>query len=439
MVEIVSKRSWDSKVYDTGKKLKGKPVLGTFIQNGIHDIEPDGSFVECDNTLQVHSGNGYSHKAARGRYGMLAMSDNNGLSKQEITLLHKSGNGIKVKYEQSKTYGPFLDNDKTVRYTTDNGATIQQIATYKGCNLILTINNPATSTNEYKFSINPVGNYTYEEQNGNIKCVNDQGDHIYIKATYAKDANNDYGSVSLRLAEKVGNKQFFYKVIDLDWLRNAVGPVECDPTVTIDDDTGTIEDAQLLGANPTFNYGASTTNALRYFTSTNINLGVIKVDLSLYSGTVTNAYFGLDMGAAAIPSTLEWYELYRDWVEGTKVGVAESGSVCFQSAKYLSVDWTTVGARGNGTDRNGTKDGSKALPTIADNNYTVPLTNLLVQKWLDNSADNHGLQLIPIELAGFSASIFQSSETVSGNKPYFYMEYTEGGSRRKKMMGILLR
>ena len=38
-------------------KFGGKPIYGTKIQNGLHDIEPDGSFVECNSSMRDYTGN----------------------------------------------------------------------------------------------------------------------------------------------------------------------------------------------------------------------------------------------------------------------------------------------------------------------------------------------------------------------------------------------
>jgi len=185
-----------------------------------------------------------------------------------------------------------------------------------------------------------------------------------------------------------------------------------------------IIDSFLNVSLPTENYGITPFRELQYISPTQINIGIIKADLSALKGTVISARFGIHIsGVFDGPATLEWYEILRDWEVGTKNGESEIGAVCGQSSKLGSTDWTVVGARGDGTDRNPIPDGSALFPLVETEDYSIPVSTPLVQKWIDNPLTNNGLLLIPKEIPGLSVAIMHASETTTGKTPFFLMDF----------------
>ena len=152
---------------------------------------------------------------------------------------------------------------------------------------------------------------------------------------------------------------------------------------------------------------------------------LFKVDLSAISGTVVLARFGIHIYGIGGSFYFDVHEVLRDWNEGNKnVAAADEGEVTWMSARYLQELWTTPGCLDDGTDRNGTPDGNYLI-NATDSDYQFGISNTLTQKWLDNSTNNNGVILWPSATSGGYA-LFRTSETSTGNKPYFYIEYTEG-------------
>lgn len=426
MIELIHKRNWDSKVFDTGRiDDKERPIYGTKIQNGLHDIEPDGSFVECNPLLQPSSKGVSTDEAIRTRCGEVRISDTNHESKQLAKVKSKDLEGISLKLKGIRTYGPSLPTLKEAVYSTNDGVTVRQFPNYKGINIVLEIANPQTASNVYEFTIKEYGcDYTYEEINGDIKCISSSGkSDIWIKALYAVDANGDYGSVSMRLGGVTAEGyQIVEKTINPIWLGNAVGPVEIDPSVTIDDDSGTLEDNMLIDSGPDDNYGGFSQLQVEDNRNT-----LMKVDLSAYSGiTVSSAKFGIDIYDFTSSKTIGWYKVLLSWVEGTSSGAIESGTSCWNYREYNTLSWNTGGCRGAGSDRNATAEGTSDI-TANNSDYPLDLTTATVQDWIDNISNNHGICIDWIS-GGTTPSRFRSSEATLGNKPYFYMEYTSAAN-----------
>ena len=191
--------------------------------------------------------------------------------------------------------------------------------------------------------------------------------------------------------------------------------------ITIEDGVnGVIEDTELNKISPGSNFGIST----------NIRLwedgkgsGIFKVDLSPYAGfTVTSARFGVDVYYLSGAFDINWHDVLKEWGEGRNS--TDSGECTWEEARRNFVSWTTPGCLGDGTDRTATPDGTKTLDTSSD--FQIPLNNTLVQKWID--IENHGLLIEAVGTAGGNLARYRSCETTIGNKPYFYMEYTEAAA-----------
>lgn len=432
MVELVHKRGWDSKVFDTGKVEAGTeaPIFGTLLQNGLHDKEPDGSFVECDTLFRLCTDGVSTNKAGRTRCGEVRISDTADESKQLAKVKSKELEGISLKLQGHRTYGPDLPTLREAVYSTYDGITVRQFPNYKGINIVLEIANPQTASNVYQFTVKEYGcTYTYEEINGDIKCISSSGkSDIWIKALYAKDANDDCGNVSLRLGNKtVEGYQVIEKVIDPVWLGNAVGPVEIDPSVTIDDDTGTLIDMFISSNVPNNNFGVYITGQVQNVAAARQS-SFLQVDLTGYLGvTATLARFGVDIYTGGFNIDVAWHRVLKDWIEGTKNNAAASaGEPTYNSQKHSEALWATAGCLGDGTDRQASAEGTATI-TGTSSDYHFDLTLATVQAWLDNASNNNGIMVTAPNLVESKNITYRSSEASLGNKPYFYMEYTEGG------------
>lgn len=425
MVELIHKRGWDSKTFDTGKKEKGKSVLGAKLQNGLHDIEPDGSFVDCDMTIETIVNGVTTHQVKRGRYGELRFGDNSSENKHLCKIKYKNGNGISLKYLGADSGSPIINGD--VKFAAADGIQLRHLPTYKGVKIELITDDPLTAPLEYAFSVKAYGqNYTYEIIDGSIIATGEDGKIITIHAPYAVDANDDTGQVRYELLGIVDEYQLFKKVVDEVWLRQAVAPVRIDPNVAIDDDSGTFEDAYISSPSVNNNYGARDLMIARNVSGTR-DCMLMKADLSDYLGaTVIAARFGLDIYDVNNPIFIRWHRVLIPWGEGVGNDVAATAGECSFNHSEEPTTWTTAGCLGDGTDRQAVEEGNAVIPSISSD-YHLDLTTATGQAWLDDVAVNHGIMVDAPVFSHPERILARSSETVTGNKPYFYMEYTEGG------------
>jgi hypothetical protein len=428
--EIISKRKWDSKLFDTGRiDEKERPIYGTKIQNGLHDIEPDGSFVDVNTWFQPYAVGVSTDKVIRNRCGEVRVSDTASESKDLAKVKTKNLCGVSLKLKGYKTYGPHFDDLKSTYYTTDNGITLKYYPNYNGVNIVIVINNPQTAANVYRFSIQEYGcSYTYEKVEGGIKCISSTGkDDIYIKALYVKDANDDYGAVDIDLDGVENGRQIIKKTIAPVWLGNAVGPVESDPSVTIDDDSGTFEDANIssVPAQLDYNWGGQIFNQMYNGVLAFSNNALYYVDLSTYAGaTITSAKYTFNcIARSGATFTVTVNPVLRQWGEGNKSGSSASVGECSgNSARDSEESWTGVICTGSGTDYNATAAATFTSPA-STGSFDVTLTNASVQAKIDGT--NYGdVFRVPLTNTGAYFRV-DSSESV-GTKPSFYMEYTEG-------------
>lgn len=433
MVELISKRKWDSKTFDTGRvDEKEHTIYGTTLQNGLHDVELDGSFVECNPSMLDYDGNVSTLEAVRGRYGHLRAGDTGSESKDRIKILTKKDCGISLKLCGHKTYGPWDDTTRKIRFDTNDGITLNYYPSYKGVNIVVTVDNPQITSNIITFSLKAYGcDYIYEEKDGNIIAKSSTGeDDIYINALYAIDANGDSEQVSFRLSNIVDGYQRIEKVINPIWFGNAAGPVELDPSVTIDDVSGTLEDNLLISATAQagYNYGGLDSLQARNRSALDWFVSLLKVDLSAYTGnTVTLAYFGLDIFGGLATQDIAWNRVLIPWGEGNQTGSTAAAGTSSWNTSESPTTWNTAGCQGDGTDRQAIPEGTASISSIPDSDYHLGMTLATVQAWLDDASNNNGILLdAPDIQAGSKWINVRSSEATSGNKPYFYMEWVDG-------------
>lgn len=410
-------KGWDISEHATGRFKDGKPIIGATFQNGLNDKNADGTYSPCDIRISKVT-QGVTHlRMNRGRMGELRFGDSSHPNSFLVKIKNKALKGVSFKYTGAGGSSMTANNGKPLCHF-DNGISIESTPYYKGVKMDIIVNDPLTAPIEYPFSVKDYGQkYTFiEDENGGATLRGEDQDPIFIKPPYAVDANGDIGLVTVHYTGIVNNLITFKKVVDEEWLRHAAAPVRIDPDVTIDDDSGTFEDTYLNKQSPTTNNGSAGFFTLRRISFTNQRNILLGVDLSAYSDvTVTAARFGLNIYTGAFPVTnINWYETNPSWVE-------------LQATwnKYnTGNNWDTAGCLGSGTDHAITaeNDGSpKTVSEIASDEH-FDMTNETVQGRLGSF-----LRIVIYQTTQQSTSFFhvRSSEAVLGNKPYFYMEFTE--------------
>ena len=428
MGELINRRKWDSKTFDTGKKEKGKPIYGTKLQNGLHDIEPNGSFVDCDKRVsEVTQGVTYL-KMNRGRMGELRFGDSSHPNSFLVKIKNKGLKGVSFKYTGANGNSMTANNGKPL-CNFDNGISIESTPYYKGVKMDIIVSDPLTAPIEYPFSIKTYGqDYDFIEENGGVTLKGEDQESILIKPPYAIDANGDIGQVTIHYTGMDGNLITFKKVVDEEWLRQATAPVRIDPDVTIDDDSGTFIDTSIFEDFSGYNFGAGESIYSSNKSSGGQWSSLLKVDLSAYSNIeITSAKFGLDIFSVTSPIYITWHRILLSWIEGTKdFASATTGEPSYDDYAVPN-PWNTAGCLGDGTDRQAIADGS-ATVTALSSDYPLDMSIATVQAWIDDSNDNNGILLSSPNVVAGKEIIARSSEALLGNKPYFYMEYTEDDS-----------
>ena len=412
MVELIHKRGWDSKTFDTGKKEKGKSVLGAKLQNGLHDIEPDGSFVDCDMTIETIVNGVTTHQVKRGRYGELRFGDNSSENKHLCKIKYKNGNGISLKYLGADSGSPIINGD--VKFAAADGIRLRHLPTYKGVKIELITDDPLTAPLEYAFSVKAYGqNYTYEIIDGSIIATGEDGKIITILAPYAVDANDDTCQVHYDLFGILDEYQLFKKVVDETWLRQAAAPVRIDPNITIEDgvDGGVIYDSFLDKVAPTVNYGNRVNIGLHELIPGQPQPGIIYVSLADY-GSVTwlNGKFTLSpvSSGGTLPYSVKVWRLKKSWTEST---------VTYNDA---DIAWQTPGAKG-ALDRASVEEATVSI----DNAVTdFPILAATLNDYWGGDVANNGVLLEASQTGG---NVHMHSSEGTGTQPVFYGEYTESG------------
>ena len=434
--ELVHHKSWDINTHVTGRFKNGKPVLRGIVQNGLNDIEPDGSFVPCDMAVEQVDIGVTTHKVKRGRYGELRFTDTGSDNKHLCKIKNKEGKGLSFKYLGGDSSLPDVSNGKPL-FSSSDGVTIEHTPTYNGVRIELVIDDPLTAPLEYPFSIKEYGqDYTYTEQSGGLVAQGEDGETITIKAPYAIDADGNYGPVVLQKSGATNNLQTFRKIIDETWLRQAAPPVRIDPTIVIDRDSGTFIDTLINSNSPTFNQGALVDAFVRNRGPADRFHELMKADTSALSGTVIAAHFGIDLFQGIFNQDIAWHRVLLPWIEGTKVNTTATTGEPSYNDRAVPTPWNVAGCLGNGTDRQTIAEGS-ATVTAIDTDYHLDMTVATVQAWFDNAADNHGIMIDAPNVVASKFIRFRPSETTIGMKPYLSVEFIEvaAGRRRRMLLG----
>ena len=351
---MIHHKGWDINEHDTGRLHKGKPVMGTTIKNGLNDIEPDGSFVSCEMDIEAVSIGVTTHKIKRGRYGQLRLGDTTS-NKPLVKMKDKGMKGISLQYVNGGN-GNVIVEGKKARFPAVDGVGIDITPFYKGVQIELVISDPQTAPLEYPFSLKDYGQeYSYEIVAGAIIGTGEDNKKVTLKAPYAVDAAGDIGPVDYIMTGVVNNLQTFKKVVDEAWLRSRVGEVKIDPTVTIDDTSGTFEDAALFAdtaAHRDWNNGAWNLSQVQDGTGAYGNATQAqKVDLTGEAGkNVLNGKYTVYINSWTAP-VLDYgiYPINQAWNEGNKtLTTASANEITGKSAMHgdAGTDWNTFACQG---------------------------------------------------------------------------------------------
>lgn len=433
--ELIHRRDWNQKDFFTGlykkdpETARDLPIYSAKLQNGLHDIEPDGTFVDIDTTIDAVKIGVTSHRVRRGRYGELRFGDSTGNNKHLCKIKYKSGKGVSFKYQGADCDYPVIKDNRPV-FVASPGVSIEHTPTYNGIKIDIILDNPETAPAIFKFSIKEYGGkYQYlETSNGGIIMRGDDGADIIIKPPYAIDAVGNIGPVTLTLGQVENGYQTIIKTVDEAWLKSAAGPVRIDPYVLIDDVSGVFIDTMLNSSNPSANLGVTPIlMAHKYSPASNENTILTKIIMTSLSGaTVLSGYLAATTSARLGNGyNIDIYKIVKgEWIEGTKNNTtATTDEPTWYDFKYGQETWNTGGCRGSGTDRavaaeSSTFVGSTGLHTF---NLTAPT----LQDHIDNPSSNYGFVWDTEDAAPGEYEQFFSSESGVGDLPFLYVTFIE--------------
>ena len=180
------------------------------------------------------------------------------------------------------------------------------------------------------------------------------------------------------------------------------------PNATVNDVTS---DTQLHASFPTLNYGAS--DVLWADRAPDQPL-LIRFDLGAIAGTsVQSAELHLVTGTvpdAQSPDTAEVHRVLESWIDGSENAVAGVANYTMRNA---NTPWSTPGAASPGSSDAGVL--ATFLPANQNTEYVVSLPSSLVQSWIDDPQNNHGLL---VTMGGDNGSAYVSTESVdAANRP----------------------
>jgi hypothetical protein len=197
------------------------------------------------------------------------------------------------------------------------------------------------------------------------------------------------------------------------------------PTVTIGDNTGDdfsgTEDARIMEANATTNYGSASQIEIDKFSASNWVMSLLRfTGLSSISGpvTVSSATLNIWWESGASPAqTISARQCIRNWVE------AELTWNVFSTGN----NWGTAGGLNDSTDRVSTIVADAAVSGVGSPRY-ISLTGAgiaaLVEGWINSSITNHGFHVERTDAQNDSSfALFTSSEGSDGQRPYLEVTY----------------
>lgn len=427
MVEIINRRKPDSKTFDTGKTKvdpvtqKIVPIYGTKIEKGLH-YRKNGKLHNVDTTVFEQTDYEFTHKVDEARV-ILRFGDNSGNTKKHLFGIEDDkGNWLNVKLDKTGHNMSGTPGNKPT-FPHADGLIVEHIPVYNGVKTNYRLGNSGINEVVVTFKYNQ--ELTPEQRGNTIVFTRDGKDIFILPASYAYDAAvgmEEIEPVTMQLGD-IGNFKSATLTVDSDWLENATDPI-IDPSVTIPSTNAAFEYATTRTHTTAYDKNYSDAGGepfINYAASNDINGIVAKVDLSAYAGETIisgSARFGANVNRISGTSiNIEWHELYRNWDQGTSWGTPEVGAVCGRYYNYNTNLWTTLGARGNGTDRNGTPDGSGTITGASDADFQMPISDSLAQQFIDGT--NNGILIDPDNAVEAQYAF---------NSMYYYFEHTEDGN-----------
>jgi hypothetical protein len=226
-------------------------------------------------------------------------------------------------------------------------------------------------------------------------------------------------------------------------LASATYPVEIDPTATISGTTD-LTDNGLRQASANANYGSNPNGICgNAGTGSNIWRTIVKISTSaIPSGRIDAWSFKLYHNLHSTSQnadTLDMYRVLRDAPEGNTNGGTDTGSSCWNYAKYSTVAWTTAGCGSSGNDYNGSDSESFAYSAktaggdVLDT-WSIGSGNLAwLSGWKIGSVSNYGVIIKGRGEADNSSYFYRSTEAAS-NQFSMSIDYTQAGAMPWMMM-----
>ena len=257
-----------------------------------------------------------------------------------------------------------------------------------------------------------------------VRDVADGASVLRLQPPWGRDANGVDVRCTLRAGSGVVYRGENLPTVWIDVnsadLVGATYPVTIDPTTTITGSSA-IEDNNLRtgGANNN-NWGASA-----YLNITYDNNGVMRFSASLIpAGTLTafrlSIYTTTGTGNGA-QLNVYFIKDANTWVEGTKNGTVETGSSCWQYAKYNTQSWAgSLGCSKSGTDYDANASPPTMTLTVNARQPSLALPVAWVTAWRDATRVNNG---IVIRGVASLSPFFYSSDQAPPQNAYFEIDY----------------
>jgi hypothetical protein len=300
----------------------------------------------------------------------------------------------------------------------------------------------------FRFAVRVPAGGSVVPHNGGAQVLDGQGNpHLNLPAPWGLDSSNgdplDGRGQPVRVemewgvsyTEPSGNHiQVFRFVPNQNDLDSAVYPVLLDPTATISG-PATIEDVSIYRNSGNNNYGAFNALVLLEFVPFNWRTLIRAPAGSYPAGTITGYRWisqASQVGTAGDINAHLVKSANGDYLEGTKTGATEVGSVCWNKKIYNTTNWAgSVGCGTSGTDF--VADGSP--PSVNVSAINTPYTLVLTPQSATDARDgtNEGNSGIRLVTTGAGDLVFYSSDHATvARRPYFEVDYVAAGGTAQR-------
>ena len=271
-------------------------------------------------------------------------------------------------------------------------------------NIILKDNN---APSEFRFIIDSSKHSIETNKLGTLHALDEQGELVFeFGSLYAIDsAGKGTEAVSYEIIDEKDNLTTISIKIDEEYLYNPsrAFPILIDPSITISGYSDTY-DACVCSMYPNTNFGSNSFLRTGYDCDYGVRRTYIQFEIpsSLLGKTVNSASISF-YWAGGDSSSIKVYSILNSW-------------------KSSNVTWTTPPTCS-----------SSAVATLSGSSYNWYSASIvsLVQTWLNNDSNNHGVKLQDTTESNINHwTTFNSSESSSANKPKLTIVYTtdSGGS-----------